>query len=337
MRISDIIGNRAAVAAISAAAEKNHHAYIISGPAGAGKSLAASVLSAALVCSASGSQKPCGMCSACKKSARGIHPDIITVMMEGKTSFLVNQAREIRNDVFILPNEAERKIYILPDAGCMQPAAQNALLKVLEEPPEYAVFILICENPSLLFETVRSRCIEIAMKPLDIRQVYDYLSAHRPEFSKAELEAAAQNSGGLIGKALAYLGGGETLAETSAREICASLADGDELAVYKAFLKLEGVPRDEIRNCFSTVLSILHDALILKTGSSALSAPPFGNISNKLCAKYTSKKLALAAKAAYSAYGRTAVFLTPGNLLAGTAAELYSALTCSELTGYTYK
>lgn len=326
---SYIIGNKAAVAAILSATKKNHHAYIISGPAGSGKKLAASELSAGLMCSCSVGLKPCGKCNACKKAARGIHPDIITVFMEGKTSFLVNQARKIRNDVFIRPNEAERKIYILPDAANMQPAAQNALLKILEEPPEYAVFILICENSSSLFDTVRSRCIEIAMKPLDEKRVYEYLVSRYPEFSEAEQKAAAQYSDGLIGKALSYLNGGETRTENISSEICRALADGDELSLYTAFFKLERGSRDDIKKCLTSVIGILHDALVLKAGAGNLTTPASENISNRLCTKYTSKQRDLALKAAYRAYGRAAVFLTPGNLLAGTTAELYTALSCN--------
>jgi DNA polymerase-3 subunit delta' len=327
MTLSDIVGNEAAVSAISAAINKgSFHAYIISGPAGSGKTLAASVLASGFVCTASEGQKPCGRCAACRKAMHGSHPDIITAAMEGKTSFLVSQARAVREDVFILPNEAARKVYILPDAAYMQPAAQNALLKVLEEPPEYAVFILISENASSLLDTVRSRCVEIAMRPVERNLVYSYLSKHRPGVPKPELEAAVRGCGGLIGKALDLLGG-DVAAESAARDICEALGDANELNLYKAFFKLEGAGRDEIRQCFQTVQSILRDALILKTGAGDALMPAFGNTAKKLCAKYTSERLANAVTAAEKAYGRTSAYLSPGNLLAGTAAELYTVLS----------
>lgn len=332
MTLSDIIGNEHAVSAIADAARNApFHAYIISGPEGSGKKLAAAVLASGLVCSAQPQARPCGMCPACIKTARGTHPDVQTVTMEGKTSFLVGQTRAVRGDAFILPNEAERKVYILPDSAYMQSSAQNAFLKVLEEPPDYAIFILISENASSLIDTVRSRCINIAMKPVTSEQVRAYLKEHRPELTQAELNAAVSGSGGLIGRAISSLSGADLALET-ARDICEALGDGSELSLYKAYFKLERGSREEIKRVFNAVISLFRDAVMQKTGLQELLYPAFGNTSKKLCAKYSLHRLMSAEKTACRALFRTDVYLTPGNLLAGTAAELYTSLTTRDQT-----
>lgn len=118
----------------------------------------AKTLAAALVCT--GENKPCGRCSACLKAQSDSHPDIRTFAPDPKTdNFKVETVREIRSDAYIVANEAERKVYILAGAQNMLPAAQNALLKILEEPPEGVCFLLLTSDKNLLLQTVLSRCV----------------------------------------------------------------------------------------------------------------------------------------------------------------------------------
>ena len=139
------------------------HAYIISGPSREDVNALADTLAAALLCEGS-SDRPCGACRSCRKTLRGIHPDVITVdRLEDKKEITVDQIRDVRADAVIMPNEAARKVYIIHNADTMNAAAQNALLKSLEEPPAQAAFILAAENPSLLLLTVRSRCTHIPL------------------------------------------------------------------------------------------------------------------------------------------------------------------------------
>ncbi len=110
---------------------------------------------------------PCGNCRACRKVREGIHPDLIVIGRladrEGKLKreISVEQVRALRSDACVLPNEGKRKVYIIEDADCMNPNAQNAALKLLEEPPNGAMILLCVKNPGLLLSTVRSRCAEI--------------------------------------------------------------------------------------------------------------------------------------------------------------------------------
>lgn len=145
--------------------DKLSHAYIISGPAGSGKSSLADTLAAAIVCSGEG-MRPCGICRDCRKAIKHIHPDIIFIdKADNDKAILVNQIRALRSDAIVMPNDASKKVYIIKNAGTMNDFAQNAILKLLEEPPRHAAFILITENPSELLPTVRSRCVSFLLTP----------------------------------------------------------------------------------------------------------------------------------------------------------------------------
>jgi len=105
-------------------------------------------------------------CVHCGKASRHIHPDIIIVdKPHDKRDIIVDQIRELKKDVLVLPNEAEKKAYIVNDADLMNIKAQNAFLQILEEPPAHVVFILRTKNPAALLPTVRSRCIEVKAQP----------------------------------------------------------------------------------------------------------------------------------------------------------------------------
>ena len=123
-------------------------------------------IAAAAVCTGPG-PRPCGQCRHCRKVAAGIHPDVITVGRleddKGRTKreIGVDQIRSLSADAYIMPNEAQRKVYIIREAETMNIPAQNAALKLLEEPPLGAVFLLCTTNPSQLLPTVRSRCTQI--------------------------------------------------------------------------------------------------------------------------------------------------------------------------------
>ena len=141
------------------------HAYIISGPAGSGRHALARRLAAAMLCTGGG-ERPCGTCPACLKTEKGIHPDFsVTAGPEAGKPITVDQVRALRSDAYIRPNEGERKVYLLEEADRMNPSAQNAMLKLLEEGPAYAAFLLIAGNTGGLLQTVRSRCEELALTP----------------------------------------------------------------------------------------------------------------------------------------------------------------------------
>jgi DNA polymerase-3 subunit delta' len=137
------------------------HAYIIWGSESSGKDILGDVLARALICSGTG-ERPCLKCRDCLKSQKHIHPDIITINKEAdKREIRVDQIRDIVRDASVLPNEAAKKVFIIKEADDMNVNAQNAFLKLLEEPPSHAAFILIGTNPGGFLQTVRSRCVEL--------------------------------------------------------------------------------------------------------------------------------------------------------------------------------
>jgi DNA polymerase III gamma/tau subunit len=142
--------------------DKIPHAIIVEGKRGNAQTELVNFITSFAVCT--GTLKPCGVCEACKKLLNNNHPDVIT--FEGgtaKRSFSVDKIREIRQDAYIIPNEARHKVYILYNAESMGKEAQNALLKVLEEPPSYIVFILACKSHSAMLETVNSRSVVLTV------------------------------------------------------------------------------------------------------------------------------------------------------------------------------
>ena len=144
------------------------HACLICAPTEGAALQKAKELAAAAVCSGTG-KKPCGLCRDCRKAEAGVHPDVVTVGRltddkgKRKQNITVDQIRALSADAVVLPNEAARKVYILDEAETMNPAAQNAALKLLEEPPAGVVFLLCATKPMQLLETVRSRCATVKL------------------------------------------------------------------------------------------------------------------------------------------------------------------------------
>ena len=155
------------------------HAYIFEGERGLGRYAAARLFAAALACT--GQNPPCGICASCIGAKAGTNPDIITVEPEDKRKTIgVERIRVLIADAYVRPFLAKRKVYIFRDAQMITEQAQNAFLKLLEEPPEYAVFIIIAQNADLLLQTVRSRCVTIRFSPLSDEKMRDYLGKISP-------------------------------------------------------------------------------------------------------------------------------------------------------------
>lgn len=119
---------------------------------------------AALECEAEGS-RPCGVCRACHKVAEEIHPDVITVRDEQHKNIAVEVIRQVRTDAYIQPNEGRRKVYLFPDCTLLTEQDQNVLLKIVEEGPPYAAFLFCAENAAAVLQTLRSRCVELKLRP----------------------------------------------------------------------------------------------------------------------------------------------------------------------------
>ena len=136
---------------------------LLSGDDTGGLHTLAAVLAAGILCESAG-KRPCGSCLSCRKAAQGVHPDL-TVIDEGENELKVDLARRIKAENAIIPNDGARRVTVIHHAQNLNPMAQNALLKELEEPPAYAFFILTAEQPDALLQTVRSRCTKFALEP----------------------------------------------------------------------------------------------------------------------------------------------------------------------------
>lgn len=157
------------------------HAYIFEGAKGMYKHESAKLFAAALTCT---SQKnaPCGMCKKCIESAANSNPDIIFIEKpEKKTVITADVIRDITEDVIIKPFDSPHKVYIVNDGNIMNETAQNAFLKTFEEPPEYAVFIIIVENSEYLLQTIRSRAVTISFPPVSDSIISDMIDKKYPQ------------------------------------------------------------------------------------------------------------------------------------------------------------
>ena len=246
------------------------HACLISGAVGSGRHTLAVLISAAMVCQAGEEdERPCRNCGQCKKVFAGIHPDVnvITGSAEGKP-ISVDQVRQLRADAYIRPNEGRRKVYILENAGEMNPSAQNAMLKLLEEGPDYAAFLLLSENPGAVLETIRSRCEQLPLSPVSLSESEAYLKQRFPEKTGPDIRQAALNAQGILGRAVEELTGGDEASRQS-REQAAKLADvlsgGDELSVLEAVTPLEKLGKEE----WNALLTRLEVELVSRMGKTA--------------------------------------------------------------------
>lgn len=181
------------------------HAYIIAGETGMGKSLIARTFVNGLMCER-GEAEPCLSCHSCKQVLSDNHPDVKILIPEKPNIIKVDEVRkQIINDIEIKPYSSAYKIYIIPAAERMNPAAQNALLKTLEEPPAYAVILLLCSSPSLMLDTIVSRCVTLELRPLKDEQVCDFLMKRLqiPDYKAGIMAAFAR---GNIGRAMLLAG-----------------------------------------------------------------------------------------------------------------------------------
>ncbi len=205
----DILGHEAVKQHFQKAIEahKISHAYILAGEAGMGRKSLANAFAMTLLCE-KGKSEPCMECHACRQVLSGNHPDLIHVTHE-KSTIGVDDIREQINDtIMIRPYSSYYKIYIVDEAEKMTVQAQNALLKTIEEPPGYAVIILLTTNPEAFLPTILSRCIQLKLRPLRDSVVQEYLagSLQVPE-KEARLYAAFAR--GNLGKAIRLAGSSE--------------------------------------------------------------------------------------------------------------------------------
>lgn len=201
----DVVGHKNIIKYIESAVQADavSHAYILNGERGSGKKLLANLFAMSLQCQDRAENgEACGKCQSCKQAKSGNQPDIIRVIHEKPNTISVDDIRtQVNNDIMIKPYSSKYKIYIIPEADLMSVQAQNALLKTIEEPPEYAVIMLLTENAETLLPTIRSRCVMMKLRNIRDQLVKKYLMEQMeiPDYKADVCVAFAQ---GNMGKAI---------------------------------------------------------------------------------------------------------------------------------------
>ena len=250
----------------SVGAGRISHFYLISGPTGSGKQTLTKLLSAAILCK--GENKPCLSCPACRKVLADTHPDCITIVDPEHKNVAVKLVRDARADMYVMPNEGSRKIYIFPQE--LGTEGQNALLKILEEPPEYGVFILLSDNPEKLLPTVRSRCTLLRLSSLPEAVLRTALKQEFPNADEEALSAAVFRSGGYLGQAKTLLSEGASVSEQT-ESFVRAFSDRDTLALLQALVPMEKWKRDQAITEWRIWAELLQNALTCHSGMPALS------------------------------------------------------------------
>ncbi len=287
MRFGELVGNEAVKRQLSALVDAGHfpHALLLEGEEGSGRRTLAMQLARAATCKGE-AERPCGVCAACVKSE---HPDITVLGGEGQ-ALTVDTIRQLRQEAYILPNEAPHRVFILAGAQTMTPQAQNALLKILEEPPTHVLFILTCDNRAQLLETIRSRCVALTMQAVEWEAAAPLLRRRLPEQAEEELQRAHSLFGGMIGRVIAGVQEGtfRRVLELTPRLAEALVAVG-ELPLLQLTAQLEK-DKELTAATLAGLTLVLRDALACRYGAdSRLSTAP--EAATRLAQKLTGARL----------------------------------------------
>lgn len=269
MKFGSFYGNDSLKQRLSAtvAGGKLPHSFLLCGPEGSGKHTLATLIAAAFQCTGSG-EKPCGHCTACKKVFAGIHPDVITIDDPSKKSVSVRLVRGLQAEIIVAPNEGSRKIYLLPRAQDMTDEAQNALLKIMEEPPSYGVFLLLTTNPDAQLPTIRSRAVELSLAPLPGKEIVRLLQEQFPDQPTDAYRSAVLRSGGYLGQAMELMKD-STQQDPQTEQFVRAVCSRSALALAELLVPLEKTKRDQFIPLLTQWHLITEQALSVQAGMPA--------------------------------------------------------------------
>lgn len=267
MEANSIIGNDSALAAVSAMIDggRTPHSLVIYGEKGLGKKTLAAYIAAKLLCR-SPANTPCGVCKSCRAVFGGGHPDFIRVIPSLKSgAYKLEDLRQVVSDCAVAPNESSVKVYLIADMDKTPLGSQNALLKLIEEPPDHAVIIMTASARECFLPTVLSRVISVGMVPVSRSQCERYLveALHK---SPEQAHNAAEAMGGNIGRCEEFLNGGRLAAAAeTAISVAGAITSGSEYELLRAFWSCDG-DREQALLVLKLLREILRDAAVIRLG-----------------------------------------------------------------------
>jgi DNA polymerase-3 subunit delta' len=277
---SSIVGHRRLLRLLSRAVARETlpPALLLAGPAGVGKRRAAISLARAINCLnpvAGGDfeRDACGACPACRRIERGVHPDVIVLAPGDTGSIKIDPVRDVVDGAGFRPFEARRRVVIIDEADALVEAAQNALLKTLEEPPSASVFLLVSSMPDALLPTVRSRCPRLRFAALSPAEVASVLMRDHG-YSESDARVTAADADGSVGRALAASSADLGEARDDARRLLEETARANPAQRLEAVKSLTGTKggtpaeeRDRTSARCRALASLLRDLGVLTTGA----------------------------------------------------------------------
>ncbi len=239
------------------------HAYIFQGEVGCGKETMAKTFAAGLLCMSEEKSRPCGTCPSCKQINSGNQPDLIWVNRE-LSSIGVDDIREkVNAEMAVKPFSGPYKIFIIPEAERMTQAAQNALLKTIEEPPEYGIIILLTSNIGAILPTILSRCLKLEFKPLSTATIEKYLM-DKYEITDYRAKSSAIFAQGNLGKAIRYIESEDF--EEKKNKVLYLLKNARNMTVSEMMEVINeiGNDRDNIKDYIDIMILWYRDVLLFK-------------------------------------------------------------------------
>ncbi len=282
------------------------HAFLIGGPSGSGKSTLALEIAAAMNCETKADKEgslPCGRCSSCRRIYDGNYPDVkILRKKKDKATLGVEPVKDFREDMFLSSTESENKIYIIDDAECMTPEAQNALLKVLEEPPSSVTIILLAKECDRILTTIKSRAQYIPMSRFDDEMLAEQLLKESPDAralkatDKARFMGLIMSADGRLGLAKSLIN--KRLSDENEEErseiveLIRSIGQKPSYAVIYSAISRFPTKRVELSMTLERIMSALRDLIVIKYDRSAKTVFfPSADEAVRLCGDISARRL----------------------------------------------